>query len=82
MPPPLSLASLHVTKGELTSRYPSAYYICTLFITRENEDLSKWDFELADKKIDDWVAENIRAVDFFGLALAVSQECKKILKEY
>ena len=77
-----SINNLDSFKGELTSRYPAAYYLCTLFITRENEDLSTWDFELADKKIDDWVAENIRAVDFFGLALAVSQECKKILKEY
>ncbi len=67
-------------KGELTSRYPAAYYICTLFIIREGEDLSKWTFELADEKIDDWVKENLNAVDFFGLALASSKELQKILE--
>ena len=67
-------------KGELTSRYPAAYYICTLFIIRENEDLSTWNFELADEKIDDWVKENLKSVDFFGLALASSRELQKILE--
>tara|TARA_R110002096_G_scaffold135829_5_gene287918 strand:- start:283 stop:837 length:555 start_codon:yes stop_codon:yes gene_type:complete len=66
-------------KGELTSRYPAAYYICTLFIIREGEDLSHWDFETADTKIDDWVKENIASVDFFGLALATSKELQEIL---
>lgn len=67
-------------KGELTSRYPAAYYICTLFIIREGEDLSTWNFDLADEKIDDWVKENLNAVDFFGLALASSRELQKILE--
>ena len=67
-------------KGELTSRYPMAYYICTLFIIREGEDLSTWNFEMADEKIDDWVKENIASVDFFGLALATSKELQEILE--
>lgn len=68
-------------KGELTSRYPAAYYICTLFIIRENEDLNAWNFEAADEKINDWVKENYRAVDFFGLALATSEESQTIINE-
>jgi len=68
-------------KGELTSRYPAAYYICTLFIIKEGEDLSGWSFEQADNKINDWVKENIKAVDFFGLALATSEESQTIIKE-
>ena len=68
-------------KGELTSRYPAAYYICTLFIIREGEDLNTWSFEQANEKIDDWVKENLNAVDFFGLALAISNELQEILKE-
>lgn len=67
-------------KGELTNRYPAAYYLCTLFIIREGEDLQEWNFEAANKKIDDWVAANIRAVDFFGLALASSKECQRIIE--
>ncbi|MDB4433154.1 hypothetical protein N9166_00260 [bacterium] len=68
-------------KGELTSRYPAAYYICTLFIIREGEDLNSWNFEAADEKINDWVKENYRAVDFFGLALATSEESQTIINE-
>ena len=68
-------------KGELTSRYPAAYYICSLFIIKEGEDLNTWDFDLANAKIDDWCKENLKAVDFFGLALAASQESQKILEQ-
>lgn len=67
-------------KGELTSRYPAAYYLCTLFIIAEGEDLQSWSFESANKKIDDWVQANIRSVDFFGLALASSKECQRIIE--
>lgn len=74
-----SLNNLDSFKGELTSRYPMAYYLCTLFIIREGEDLSSWDFELADSKIDDWVKENIAATDFFGIALASSKDCQEII---
>lgn len=68
-------------KGELTSRYPMAYYLCTLFIIKEGEDLAEWSFESANEKIDDWVKENISSVDFFGIAQASSIECQEILKE-
>ena len=68
-------------KGELTNRYPAAYYICTLFIIKENEDLAAWSFEDADEKINDWTTANIRAVDFFGLALAASKESQTIINE-
>jgi hypothetical protein len=68
-------------KGEFTSRYPAAYYICTLFIIREGEDLNAWSFDQADEKINDWTAENIRAVDFFGLALATSEQSQTIINE-
>jgi len=67
-------------KGELTSRYPAAYYLCTLFIIKEGEDLGAWNFDLANEKIEDWTKENIRAVDFFGLALASSKECQEIIE--
>lgn len=68
-------------KGELTNRYPAAYYICTLFIIREGEDLAAWSFEDADEKINDWTRANIRGVDFLGLALAASTESQKIINE-
>lgn len=67
-------------KGKYTSRYPVALYICTLFIVRENEDLGDWDFDLANDKIDDWTKENLSPVDFFGLALASSNECQLLIE--
>lgn len=39
--------------------------ICTLFITRENENLRTYDPDLADQKIDDWRKEGIDVEDFF-----------------
>lgn len=75
-----ALNNLDSFKGELTSRYPAAYYICTLFIITEGEDLAKWTFETANEKIDDWTKANIKAVDFLGLALATSKESQTIIK--
>ena len=75
-----ALNNLDSFKGELTSRYPAAYYICTLFIIKEGEDLSKWNFESADEKINDWTEANLKAVDFLGLALATSKESQAIIK--
>ena len=68
-------------KGTNTSRFPAAYYFCTLFIIAEKEDLSEWSFKMADKKIDDWTLENIRAADFLGLAQAFSVASLQTIKE-
>lgn len=46
-----------------------ALYVCTLFITREGEDLTTWSIEDAKDKIDDWNREGYSAEDFFFLAL-------------
>lgn len=62
------------------NRYPQALYICSLFVIRENEDVSKWSFELADEKINDWAMENYNMSDFLALALAHSKECRTILE--
>lgn len=75
-----SYNNLQSFKGSLTSRYPAAYYICTLFIIREGEDLAAWSFELADEKINDWCKANLRAADFFGIALSFSKECQTIIE--
>lgn len=74
-----SLNCIDSFKGEFTSRYPQALYICTLFIVCEGEDLGKWDFETADKKIDDWAKERLNVIDFFAIAQATSNACQEIL---
>lgn len=77
-----ALNNMESFKGSLTSRYPAALYLCTIFIIREGEDLSNnWTFEGAKEKIDDWLMENYNPFDFFGLALASSQESQQIIKE-
>jgi len=44
--------------------------LCTLFISREGEDLTAWDAALARDKIEDWKVEGISMDDFFALAFA------------
>ena len=76
-----ALNNLDSFKGELTSRYPMAFYLCTLFFIKEGEDLKTWDFKLADDKINDWVEANINALDFFSIARLFSVESQEILKD-
>jgi hypothetical protein len=77
-----ALNNMESFKGSLTSRYPAALYLCTIFIIREGENLSSnWTFEGAKLKIDDWLMENYNPFDFFGLALASSQESQQIIRE-
>ncbi len=51
------------------SKYQYAFYLCTLFIVREGEDLSTWSNSEAEAKINDWNIEQIHEQDFLSLAL-------------
>lgn len=42
--------------------------ICSLFLITDDEDITKWDEELASKKARDWEAEGYAMTDFFSLA--------------
>ena len=66
-------------KGEYTQRLPSAYFICTLFMIKEGEDLNVWNWEMAIDKIADWKAENLSPTDFFSLALHFATDSTKNL---
>lgn len=46
-----------------------AFIVATLFIVRKDEDLSKWSFEDAQEKIEDWNKSNIHEQDFFFLVM-------------
>lgn len=67
-------------KEDEYKRLPKAYFLCTLFIIREGEDLNIWSPTLAHEKIDDWLEENINAFDFFAIALHSSKNCQEIMK--
>jgi hypothetical protein len=43
--------------------------ICSLFITTEGEDITKFSQSEADIKIQDWIAEGYGIADFFHLAM-------------
>lgn len=66
-------------RGGYTERLPSAYFICTLFVCKEGEDLSLWNWELAKEKILDWKMANLNPTDFFSLALHFATESTKTL---
>jgi hypothetical protein len=78
----LSMNNVESIKSRLVQRFAPALFLCTIFIVREGEDLSKqWTFEYAKEKIDDWLEENYKPVDFFSLALGSSKESQGIILE-
>ena len=59
---------LNGISGKMDNREHPALLLCSLFICRENEDLSQWTEADAVEKINDWKAEGISMTDFFQLA--------------
>jgi len=55
-------------KKNLVTGYPYALYLCTLFICKADEDLSKWSFDQALEKINDWSEEGFSCLPFLRLA--------------
>lgn len=62
------LALMDSIKDLSESRYSMAFWICTLFIVRRGEDITRWEEKEQEEKIKDWKAENISEGDFFLLA--------------
>ena len=60
---------------KLSSRkYDASLYLCTLFIVRPDEDLTKWSQEDAEQKISDWNEAGYSPFDFFQLAASSAPE--------
>lgn len=51
-------------------RYNTAFYIATLLILREDEDIKEWNIEFANEKIADWQEAGYNEQDFFLFALS------------
>ena len=62
-------------------KWDYSYYGCTLFIIREDEDLTKWDEALAEQKIEDWAENNIHEQDFFLLSMLYQARLSEWWKE-
>jgi len=57
-----------IGKNRLDDHWDNGKYMCALFIVTENEDLTEWDEQIANKKINDWNKEGYENDDFFRLA--------------
>lgn len=62
------------------ARYALNFLFCTLFIVRDGEDLSEWNEDEQQLKIDDWNKE-YNENDFLELGLSMVSGFAKILKE-
>lgn len=63
------------------SRFDSTLALCTLFIVRENEDITTYDDVLADEKIEDWQAEGLSMEDFFTLVVCTVPNFMTVWKD-
>ena len=70
-----------VGKNNLDNKHQNGMYICALFVVTEDEDLTSWDLQLADKKIADWNKEGIDVNFFFRLAANLVNGYISILEE-
>lgn len=55
-------------KNQIDKRTNPVLKLCTLFICRIDEDLTKYDEVMAKAKIEDWKKEGIATEDFFSIA--------------
>ncbi len=51
----------------IDEREPVVLRLCSLFLSVEGEDMTKWDEDLAKAKIEDWQEEGYMMNDFFTL---------------
>jgi len=65
-------AILEGIKSTAKDRYSMAFIMCTLFIVRPEEDLTNWNKDYANAKIDDWNKEGLNEQDFLELALTIT----------
>lgn len=65
-------------RGEVVREYHIGFYLACVFIVLDGEDVTTYDEEVQQSKIEDWNKENYDARDFFGWAL---NEASKHLKQ-
>lgn len=70
---------LEGTGRALREEEPALLLICSLFISREGENLATWDEADARLKIADWEAEGYAMRDFFALALDLQRAYNNLL---
>lgn len=63
-------------------RHAVNFMFLTLFVVREGEDLTKWEEEEQNEKIDDWNKEGFNEVDFLELGLSMVTGFVETFKRY
>lgn len=64
----LLVNQMSAIKEQGENRIPLHVMFCTLFCNTPGEDLTTWNKQLANDKIEDWKIEGLSAFDFFQLA--------------
>jgi hypothetical protein len=65
-------------KGDMQRDYHIGFYIACVFLVLVDEDVTAFDEEVQQSKIEDWNKEDFAARDFFGWAL---NEASKFLQQ-
>lgn len=65
---------------ESKTRYNHAFYLCTIFILKDDQKLSEWTIEDAEQTIQDWEENEVNEQDLFFFALNVSSGIRAALK--
>lgn len=60
---------------------PVVMKLCALFINRKGEDVTAYDVQVMEEKINDWAEEGYRIEDFFTLASTLSKNFSNDLDE-
>lgn len=64
----------HATGEILSWQYDLSDYIASIFIIRDDEDLTGWKRSFAEEKIADWDANKYDRNDFFFLSMGLSKQ--------
>ena len=62
-------------------RYDATLLLASIFIVREDEDTKRFDYDFANKKIENWLAEGLDYTDFFTFVANALPNFIKIYKE-
>ena len=73
--------SMNGIKNKLEGRKNPILLLCSLFISREGEDITKYDPAVNALKIEDWTQEGITMESFFSLAFNLVNGFDPIYKE-
>jgi len=63
--------SMELVKQKIERRFHPAMQLVALFVNQEDEDMTKYDERIMEKKMNDWKNEGFAMSDFFSLAFSL-----------